>query len=162
MLGLICLDGSHGGSLNRLRSAHAGFSLVEIAVVLVIVGLLATLSLPSYRESVRAANRAEAKSELLRVAIEQERYFSRFTSYLNDASPLTLPATPGRAKVTTSGAYSLAVTACPGGTLATCFVATATPLGTQALDACTSLTLNSLGVRAATGTLANLGECWAR
>lgn len=41
-----------------------GFTLVELMAVVAIVGVLGALAYPSYLQSVRKSNRAEAKSEL--------------------------------------------------------------------------------------------------
>jgi len=54
----------------------------------------------------------------------------------------------------------VSVAACGTGTIANCFIATATPQGGQAEDTCGNLTLTSTGVRAASG--GSQDECWQR
>jgi type IV pilus assembly protein PilE len=56
------------------------------------------------------------------------------------------------------GLYQVAVAACGGGTIATCFVATATPQGNQTADSCTTLTITNTGLKGATGDSAE--NCW--
>jgi type IV pilus assembly protein PilE len=161
-LGLILSStaGNRGGSLNNEQHDRSGFSLVEILTVLFIVALLAGLTWPSYQAAVLDAGRAEAKATLLMVTSEQEHYFSNFNRYVNDASPLDAPATAGRRKLTSSGRYSVSVEACESSSLAFCFVATATPLGSQINDVCTSLSIDSTGRRSAAGSLSYADDCW--
>ena len=145
----------------RVKRSSTGFSLIEMLVVLFIVALVAVLTWPSYRDVVLSSRRAEAKSMLLVVSSDQERYFLRFNRYIDDSSPLNSPASAGREKHTTSGLYTISVDACADGRLDFCFVATATPLGSQSADGCTSLSIDNRGVRAAKGSLSDLNECWA-
>ena len=58
-----------------------GFSLIELMVVVVIVGVLASIAYPSYRDQVRKTRRADAKSALLDAAAKMERYYTQFGRY---------------------------------------------------------------------------------
>jgi len=138
-----------------------GFTLIEILIVVAILGVLASIALPAYQDSVRRSNRAEAKGELLIVAGDQERFFSSNNSYSTDATPL-VTETPVNltTRTTENGFYSITVAAGGTGAITTSFVATATPQGDQANDACTTLTISSTGVRGATG--GTVDECWGR
>ncbi|MFT6093106.1 MAG: type IV pilus assembly protein PilE [Pseudohongiellaceae bacterium] len=135
-----------------------GFSLIELMIVVAIMGILVTIAMPAYTESVRRSNRAEAKSELVQVASEQERFFSSTNSYSTDATPLNTPVVAARQRTTTNAWYVIDVAACAGGTIATCFIATATAQNEQTTDGCTTFTLTSIGVRGATGLTGD--ECW--
>jgi type IV pilus assembly protein PilE len=135
-----------------------GFSLIELMIVVAIMGILVTIAMPAYTESVRRSNRAEAKSELVQVASEQERFFSSTNSYSTDATPLNTPVVAARQRTTTNAWYVIAVAACDGGTIAICFIATATAQNEQAADGCTTFTLTSIGLRGATGLTGD--ECW--
>jgi type IV pilus assembly protein PilE len=137
---------------------ESGFSLIELMVVVAIMGILVTIAMPAYTESVRRSNRAEAKSELVQVASEQERFFSSTNSYSTDATPLNTPVVAARVRVTTNAWYSIAVTACAGGAITNCFIATATAQNEQLADGCTTFTLTSIGVRGSTGLTSD--ECW--
>ncbi len=134
----------------------AGFTLVELMIVVAILGILAAVALPAYQQNVRSGARAEAQSLLLQVAANQERFYSDNNTYSANANPLASPAV---ATLTSeSGAYQVSVAACGTGTIANCFVATATPQGTQTADSCTTLTLTNTGLKGSTGdTVAN---CW--
>ena len=82
----------------------------------------------------------------------QERMKLRTRSSFHSKPPVATRASE-------NGFYVISVAACGAG-IATCFVATATPQGDQTADLCTTLTLNSVGVRGATGGTA--AECWQR
>ena len=71
---------------------HSGFSLLELLVVLVIVGILASVAYPSYVDSVRKANRSEAIAELQNILAAQERYFLANRTYAKDLTLLGYPA----------------------------------------------------------------------
>ncbi len=139
---------------NKMR----GFTLVEILITMAIIGILAAIALPAYQGSQLRAGRADGKNALMQVASDQERFYSGSNSYSTNAVPLA--TTPAATLTSRDGKYRVTVAACAGGTIATCFVATATPQGGQTEDDCGNLTINQLGVRAAsTGTIA---ECWQK
>lgn len=134
----------------------AGYTLIELLVTVAIIGVIAAVALPSFQESSRRANRSEAQSALLEAASDQERFYSANSSYSTNALPLTNPAQ--EFKTSRDGHYQISVAACATGTIANCFVATATPQGGQASDTCTTLTLTDTGIRGSTG--AAVDECW--
>lgn len=144
------------------RLNQQGFTLVEILVAVAIIGILLTVALPAYQNNALRAGRAEAKSELLQVAADQERYYSSFNTYIDDATPMTTPTVADRDRTTTNGTYLIGVAACGGGAIGNCFIATATAQGVQVDDLCDTLTLSNTGVRGATGTGATTEECWQR
>lgn len=63
------------------RHKARGFSLIEIMVVVVIVGILAAVALPSYRSYMIRAARLQAQTELLDLASLQEKIFLNSNSY---------------------------------------------------------------------------------
>ena len=142
------------------RSNLKGFTLIELLIVIAILGVLTSIALPAYQNSILRSNRAEAKSELLQVASDQERYFSNFNTYVDDATPLNTPVVADRDRTTQNGLYAISVAACGGGAITNCFVATATAQGDQAADACATLTVSNTGARGATGD--TTAECWQR
>ena len=63
------------------RRAAAGFTLVELCVVLAIAGVLATIAWPSLQSQLQRGRRADAVTALLRVQLAQETYRSHHGLY---------------------------------------------------------------------------------
>jgi type IV pilus assembly protein PilE len=131
-----------------------GFTLIELLVVVVLVGILAAVAYPSFRDHVRRTARAEGRAALLEAAALQEQFFLDNKSYSGTLADLGAPT------VSETGKYALAVdaesTGCP---LTRCYVLRATPEGPQAGDSdCAALTLSSAGSKSATGTVP--ADCW--
>ena len=128
-----------------------GFTLIELMIVVAVIGILASIALPSYNESVRKSRRAQAKADMVELAQMAERSFTVNNNYTSLAvgNLSQSPRTPATAR------YNLAYAPTADGR----FVITATPIGAQAQDRCGTLTLNQAGVRGRSGA-APLDECW--
>ena len=77
-----------------------GFTLIELMVVVVVIGILASLAIPLYRDYTRSSKEAEAKSLLRQIYTLEERYQARTDSYTLDLALLE-----GGAGLATSGRY---------------------------------------------------------
>jgi type IV pilus assembly protein PilE len=69
----------------RLR---AGFTMVELTVVLAMLAMLASLAIPSYQGVVRKARRTEAQAILLGLALQQERWRADHPSYAHELAEM--------------------------------------------------------------------------
>lgn len=108
--------------MNRLR--NAGFSLIELMVVVVIIAILASIAVPAYTSSIRKSRRTEAKTALLDLAAREERYFA--TQNVYSTSPAALAYGSGAWPVPIGNYYSISsVSSAP---------ATATTPGTYTLQ----------------------------
>lgn len=58
-----------------------GFTLIEMMIVVAIVGILAAIAWPSYQESVKRSNRAEAKTELMDIAQRLQKCYTTYGRY---------------------------------------------------------------------------------
>jgi len=71
-----------------------GFTLVELAVVIVIIGVLAAFGVPKFLNSVEKSKAAEAFNYLAAIQSAQERYLAQNGTYASAVTSLdiTLPA----------------------------------------------------------------------
>lgn len=126
---------------NRYKSA--GFTLIELMIVLVIVGILAAVGYPSYQRQVLRAHRTEGLTALQQAATQMERYYTNNNAY-------AALGTVGVSTTSKSGYYTISVGNGPCGNATQCYTltATATATGGQNKDTgCTALTLNSVGTK---------------
>jgi type IV pilus assembly protein PilE len=88
-------------------------TLIELVVAVVIVAILASIAIPSYRDYVLRANRSEARAALLALATAQEKYYLECNSYvaaLDATQPNTCPGKTGSLNypaTSENGYYSL-------------------------------------------------------
>src|SRR5438552_554934 len=72
------------------RQVRKGFTLVELAVVIVIIGVLAAFGVPRFLKSVERSKAAEAFAYLSAVRAAQERYQAREGTYADSISKLDI------------------------------------------------------------------------
>jgi prepilin-type N-terminal cleavage/methylation domain-containing protein len=89
-----------------MKGRRRGFTLVEIAVTVVIIGILAVIALVAYRRKVAASRTAEATNMITNIRAGQEAHKAETGVYANVSNSITsfYPATNPGAKVTQWGA----------------------------------------------------------
>jgi type IV pilus assembly protein PilE len=145
-----------------LSKAHqAGFTLLELMVVVGIVAILAAIALPAYTGSVAKTNRKAAEGCLAEYANYMERYYTTNMRYDQDtsATPVanTLPALDCASTQQTGSSYTYTVPTLTAST----YTVQAAPQGVQATrdKTCATLTLNQVGTRTVSGS-GTLAQCW--
>jgi len=137
------------------RRRQQGVTLLELMAVVVVIGILGMIAIPSYRQYTMRAHRAEAKAALMLLQTNQERFYLTNRTYSNDPDQLGFAG-----DITERGAYALTIASAD---LTAGYTATATPRAGGAIDQrndaqCTTFTIDAQGVRDATGTAA--ASCW--
>ena len=136
-----------GTRIPRMR----GVTLLELLVVVMIVGILAAIAYPSYRNFVDRAKRNEAKALLLEIAQNQERFYLQNSRY-----GTMVELGYGNPQMTDSGAYSVNFPVAPD---ANNFTATATyQLGGDEAAKCQTFSIDGRGIK----TSGPLADCWTR
>lgn len=74
-------------------STRKGFSLVELAVVVIIIGVLAAFGVPRFRDAVERSKASEAFSFLASVRSAQERFQARQGKYATKIGDLDISVT---------------------------------------------------------------------
>ena len=133
----------------KQSSRQAGFTLIELMIVVAIIGIISAVAFPSYTSYMKKSRRADAKVALTKMADAQERWYLQNRTYTDDVDEVGGATSP-------DGNYTLAVTAASDAELLNGFEITATATAAQADDTtCAVFTLASTGAKTATNT-----NCW--
>ena len=136
-----------------MRKSMRGVTLTELMIVVVIVSILAAIAYPSYRQYVARAKRTEAKSALLQIATNQERFYLQNNTFTTDMTMLGFNVAGNFLSDTES--YIINV----GAADASDFAATATYQNAdEEAGKCLTFTIDGRGNKGS-GPLA---DCWTR
>jgi type IV pilus assembly protein PilE len=139
----------------------AGFTLMELMIVVTIVGVLAAIAYPSYNRWAIEARRSDAHIALTKTAADLEKFFaecSEYTSSFTSSRSCSAKGLGYSDNFSPEKYYSLAITLSGAS-----FTLTATPRAGMAQvndKNCTTLTLTSKGAKNATGT--ETSRCWRK
>lgn len=94
----------------KLMHEMRGITLIELMIVVVIIGFMAVIAYPNYREFAARAKRNEARAALLQIATNQERFYLQNNTYTCDMTRLGFPVSDDF--VTESGTYTVDIFTC--------------------------------------------------
>ncbi len=133
----------------KQTSRMQGFTLMELMIAVVIVGVLAAIAYPAYTDHMNRARRADGKAALLNMANYMEHYYTENNGY----SGATLTTIGYTGTTSQEGYYNLSISALTN----TSYTLRATPTGVQAGDTtCGALTLTNTNIKGPTA------DCWQR
>ncbi|AOW15506.1 hypothetical protein LPB072_08800 [Hydrogenophaga crassostreae] len=150
--------------------AERGFTLIELMIVVAIIGVLAALAFPSYKESVAKSRRADAQRALMEADQYMRRYFSSRDTFeganITDAGLGVSPRLGSDGSSTPAYNIELleagAVVATTTAASTTTYTLRATRTGSMAEDRCGDLTVTNTGAKTisnnATGT--TIADCF--
>lgn len=146
-----------------MKNRTAGFSLMELLIVVTIAGILAAIAYPSYMSHVRKSRRAEATIALESLAQAQERFYAQFRTYtaVVVAPDPCAGAACGLGQADNSTENDYYALSADGN--ATTYSVTATATGPQLDDTiCRTLTINNAGTKSATNASGgdSSDTCW--
>jgi len=157
--------------IQNSTSKHNGFTLIELMITVVIIGILAAIAYPSYTQYIKQSRRSDAFTALTQLANNLEKFYSQCSAYTTDitttggvscTTPTSGPGTLGLgSNQSPNGYYTLSIAT---GTPPYTITATANPGGVQNQDTdCRTLTLDSTGAKTSKnsgGTVTT--TCWKK
>ncbi|HSI22779.1 MAG TPA: type IV pilin protein [Methylophilaceae bacterium] len=124
-----------------------GFTLIELMIVVVVIGILSMIALPSYQDYVRKSRRADVMTKMLDTQLYEEKWRANNSQYAITATSIGSP---------TSDYYTITI----GSVGASTYTINATATGNQAKDkqngtSCTTLTINQSNTKTP-------ADCWRK
>jgi type IV pilus assembly protein PilE len=157
-------------TMHGMKFGTRGFTLIELLITIMIVGILASIAVPSYTDYITKSRRARATQLLAELANRQEQFMLDNKTYARTLADLGYSSgylgidESGEQQASSSTDIQYVVTITPGTATASGvtldWVLQIAPSGVQATrdTRCAKLTLDSLGEKDATGT--DPDSCW--
>ncbi len=150
---------------NRNLFLAAGFTLIELMIVVAVVGILAAIAYPSYQCYVARSQRSSAIAVLMEGSQFMERYFTTNTQYAQDTAGSPVTATFPASLLTSPREGAATHNIALSNVTATTYTLTATPIVASACTpVCGAISTNQLQQRTANGGTdpATVAACFQR
>ncbi len=134
--------------MSQLRTR--GFTLIEMMIVVVVVGILAAIALPAYQAQMRKSNRSAAQQFMMDAATREQQLLLDSRNYVAVTATANFPNAPSSGGInltvpaTTTPNYTFTVTVDNTANPPT-FLITGTAINSQAVDG--ALTLDQTGAK---------------
>ena len=76
--------------MKKIKNGSQGFTLLELLVVVLIIGILAAIALPQYKVAVTKSKFATLKNLTKSLLDAEERFYLTYNNYTNDMSELDI------------------------------------------------------------------------
>jgi type IV pilus assembly protein PilE len=144
-----------------MRTRINGFTLIEILIVLVIIGVLTAIAIPSYQQYMVRAARHQAEATMLNLSQMEERFFTNNYTYyaMTTQPPNADPNGWSNFSGDSMGArkYDIIINAPIPGGAANTYIIQASPSNGFADSGCGTLSLDNMGVK---GSAGSPSTCW--
>ena len=140
-----------------MNKRQAGFTLIELMIVVAIVGIIGAIAFPSYDSYMKKSRRSDAKVGMAKIADRLERYYINNDTYTTTVTDLGFADNQSE-----NGYYTFAISTTNARAN---YTITATAQGAQTQDTdtsagdCTVMTLDSTGLKGAPNT-STPEKCW--
>ncbi|KTC65767.1 type-IV pilin [Legionella adelaidensis] len=127
---------------------YKAFTIMELLITIVIIGILATFAYPSYMDYITRARRSDGQTALLNLASRMERYYSEHNTYQTATIGAGANTDVLSSNTSPEGWYTLSIATATN----SAYTLRATPLSSQATQdkKCQTLTLDNLGLKGIT------------
>lgn len=141
----------------RTTKRGGGFTLIEVLIAMLILGILTAIALPMYQSYVRHSRRSTAVTALLHAAALEEKYNAENNTYASSLTQLGYTASSIEVPNQQDDWYTMTVVS--ASTTGYTLNAAPTANGGQNKDECGSFTLVSTGQKTVSGS-ASAQTCW--